>query len=135
MKDSKTTYSRGQLAKLTHVNAETIRYYEKSGLLEEPMRSANGYRVYLKGHISRLRFIRRCRELGFSVNDIKTLLNLQHSAEAPCKQVKDAGNAHLTDIQTKIADLIKIQNSLTDLIKQCESNTTPTCPMLETLFN
>lgn len=135
MNQLKTAYTRGQLAKLTKVNAETIRYYEKSGLLEEPKRGSNGYRLYFKEDVDRLRFIRRCRELGFSVNEIKALLSLSHLDEAHCEQVKEASKTHLNDIQNKIRDLLKIQSSLTDLIKQCEDNTTPSCPMLENLFS
>ena len=134
MKTTHTTYSRGQLAKLSQVNSETIRYYEKTQLLEEPIRADNGYRIYTKAHLTRLNFIRRSRELGFSINEIKALINLQHAGEASCEQVKTASQMHLNDIQNKITDLMKIQASLQGLIEQCESNSSSTCPVLDSLF-
>lgn len=133
MKFSKLTYSRGQLAKHTNVNAETIRYYEKNQLLDEPKRSNNGYRVYSNTHIERLTFIRRSRELGFSINEIKGLLSLQKETNS-CEQVQQASKNHLQDIQSKIMDLKKMETSLKNLINECESNTSPACPMIETLF-
>ncbi len=135
MNKPKQTYSRGQLAKLTSVNAETIRYYEKSSLLDEPARSIKGYRIYSETDVSRLTFIRRSRELGFSINEIKALLNLQNTGEESCGYVQQASQSHLTDIQNKITDLKKMEKTLISLIKQCKSNTTQTCPMIDTLFS
>lgn len=130
-----TTYSRGQLAKLTAVKAETIRYYEKCGLLKAPARSSGGHRIYSEQHAGQLRFIRRCRELGFAINDIGGLLSLSSAEGESCQQAQQATTAHLSDVQEKIKDLKKMEKTLKGLIKQCEGNTAPNCPMIETLFS
>lgn len=130
-----TTYSRGQLAKSSGVKGETIRYYEKCGLLDVPPRSAGGHRIFSEGHAERLKFIRRCRELGFAISEIDSLLGLAIAGEKSCEQVQQATSAHLTDVLDKIKDLRKIEKTLKGLIKQCEGNTTPSCPIIEVLFS
>jgi MerR family mercuric resistance operon transcriptional regulator len=85
-----TTYSRGQLAKLTGVKGETLRYYEKCGLLDAPARSAGGHRIYTEDHAGQLKFIRRCRELGFSISEIDGLLSLANAGGKSCEQVQRA---------------------------------------------
>jgi MerR family mercuric resistance operon transcriptional regulator len=130
-----TTYSRGQLAKLTGVKGETIRYYEKCGLLDAPARSAGGHRIYTEDHAGRLKFIRRCRELGFAISEIEGLLGLVSAGGKSCEQVQQTTAAHLIDVHDKIKDLIKMERTLKDLIKQCEGNTTPSCPIIEALFS
>lgn len=129
------TYSRGQLAKSTGVKGETIRYYEKCGLLDAPARSAGGHRIYSEDHAQRLKFIRRCRELGFAISEINGLLSLASADEKRCEKVQQATAAHLTDVHDKIKDLKKMERTLKDLIKQCESNATPSCPIIEALFS
>ncbi|WP_339673263.1 helix-turn-helix domain-containing protein [Dasania marina] len=135
MTTSRTTYSRGELAKLTAVKAETIRYYEKCGLLKAPARSAGGHRIYSAEHAGQLKFIRRCRELGFTINEIEGLLSLASIGEKSCQQVQQATTAHLSDVHNKIKDLKKMEKTLKDLVKQCEGNTAPSCPIIETLFS
>lgn len=129
-----TTYSRGQLASATGVKGETIRYYEKCGLLQAPARSAGGHRMYSEDYVRRTHFIRRCRELGFAIGEIDGLLGLAGTEGESCAQVQQATATHLADVQAKIKDLKKMERSLKDLVKQCEQNTSPDCPMLETLF-
>ncbi|WP_019531512.1 MerR family transcriptional regulator [Dasania marina] len=135
MTTSRTTYSRGELAKLTAVKAETIRYYEKCGLLKAPARSAGGHRMYSAEHVGQLKFIRRCRELGFTINEIEGLLSLASIGEKSCQQVQQATTAHLSDVHNKIKDLKKMEKTLKDLVKQCEGNTAPSCPIIESLFS
>jgi MerR family mercuric resistance operon transcriptional regulator len=130
-----TKYSRGQLAKFTGVKAETIRYYEKCGLLDAPPRSAGGHRIYSERHAGRLKFIRRCRELGFVISEIDGLLSLADSQDKSCEQVRQTTAAHLTDVHDKIKDLRKIERTLKDLVRQCEGNTSPSCPIIEALFS
>ena len=132
---SRTTYSRGELAKLTAVKGETIRYYEKCGLLKAPARSAGGHRIYSEDHAGQVKFIRRCRELGFAISEIDGLLSLASIGEKSCQQAQQVTASHLSDIHDKIKDLKKMERTLKDLIKQCERNTAPSCPIIETLFS
>jgi MerR family mercuric resistance operon transcriptional regulator len=135
MKKSSATYSRGQLATLTNVKGETIRYYETSGLLGTPARSQGGHRIYSEEHVRQLIFIRRCRELGFTLNEIQGLLSLASSADKTCEQVRHATADHLSDVQKKIKDLRKMERTLKELISQCETNATPECPIIDALFS
>ena len=98
--------SRGALAKRSGVNAETIRYYENMSLLPEPDRSAGGHRLYGEDDVQRLCFIRRCREMGFSLEEIHGLLSLVDGQRVSCERVKKIADEHLVDIRTKIADYI-----------------------------
>jgi MerR family mercuric resistance operon transcriptional regulator len=130
-----TTYSRGQLAKITGVKGETIRYYEKCGLISEPARSSGGHRLYSDEGAGRLKFIRRCRELGFTLREIEDLLSLANAGEKSCPQVQHATTVHLSDVHDKIKDLKKIERTLKDLIKQCDENIEPSCPTIKSLFS
>ena len=134
MTKTSTTYSRGQLAKSTGVKAETIRYYEKCGLLDTPARSAGGHRIYSEGHAGRLKFIRRCRELGFAISEIEDLLGLVSAGGKSCEQVRQTTATHLADVHEKITDLRKMERTLKALIDQCDVNTSPDCPIIEALF-
>lgn len=134
MRKIPTTYSRGKLAKLAGVKAETIRYYEKCGLMNVPTRSSGGHRIYSEGDAGRLKFIRRCRELGIAISEIKGLLGLASAGGESCKQVRQATATHLADVRDKIADLRKMERTLTGLINQCDTNTSPECPIIEALF-
>lgn len=96
---------RGEMARRTGCNLETIRYYEKIGLLSEPPRSAKGYRICDETHIRRLRFIMRGRELGFAIEDIRGLLDLVDGGTQTCAEVKAKTEHHLSDARVKIADL------------------------------
>ena len=135
MPHSSATYSRGQLAQATGVKGETIRYYEACGLLSAPARSAGGHRIYTEGHAGRLKFIRRCRELGFAISEIDGLLGLVDAEEKSCDQVRQATEAHLSDVQYKIKDLRKMERTLKELIGQCEANSSPDCPVIEALYS
>lgn len=130
-----STFSRGKLAKLADIKAETIRYYEKCELIDEPPRSAGGHRIYSEEHLRRLTFIRRCRELGFSISEIRGLLGLANGGEKNCEKVQQATLTHLSDVQHKIKDLRKMERTLKEMVKQCESNTAAACPVIEGLFS
>ena len=129
------TYSRGQLAKSTGVKGETIRYYEKCGLMVAPPRSAGGHRIYSEDHSRQLKFIRRCRELGFAISEIDGLLGLAGAGGKSCEQVRQTTAVHLIDVQDKIKDLRKMERALKALIDQCDTNTSPDCPIIEVLFS
>jgi len=124
---------RGDVARRTGCNLETIRYYEKIGLLLEPARNANSYRIYDDTHVRRLRFILRGRELGFSIEDIRGLLDLVDGGTQTCAEVKTRTEHHLTDVRTKIADLRRIETILAKTAAQCSGDEAPECPILEAL--
>lgn len=124
---------RGELAARTGCNPETVRYYEKIGLLAEPRRSPNGYRSYDDTQVGRLRFILRGRELGFSIEDIRGLLSLVDGGIQTCAEVRRRTQVHLDDIRGKIADLKRIERVLRETAAQCSGEAAPDCPILEAL--
>ena len=125
---------RAELARRTSSNLETVRYYEKVGLLPEPPRTAAGYRSYDVAHERRLRFVLRARELGFSLEEIRGLLRLVDERDRPCAEARDVAAVHLADIRAKIADLKRMERVLKDVVAQCGDGTLPECPLIETLF-
>ncbi len=125
---------RAELARRTGCNLETVRYYEKVGLLPEPPRTASGYRNYDTAHERRLRFVLRARELGFSLDEIRGLLRLVDERDRPCAEARDVAATHLTDVRAKIADLRRMERVLKDVVIQCGDGTLPECPLIETLF-
>ena len=128
----------GALAARTRCNVETIRFYEKIGVLENPARTEGGHRAYGRRHIERLTFIRRARELGFTLDEVRALLRLAEASDVPCAEVKDLAAAHLAEVRIKIADLRAMQTALTALIVQCDvrgdAADLPGCPLIETLL-
>jgi MerR family mercuric resistance operon transcriptional regulator len=127
--------SRGKLSKKTGVNSETIRYYEKIKLMPEPLRSSSGYRIYDDAHSKRLSFIKRCRELGFTLKDIATLLKLVDGGEYTCAEIRDHTTNHLDDVEDKIRDLRKMQETLRNMVSECEGGSVPECPIINALFD
>lgn len=125
---------RGELAKRTGCNAETIRYYEKIGLLPEPTRSESGYRQYDETHEQRLRFIMRGRELGFAIEDLKSLLNLVDRNAVSCGEVEKLARDHLNSVREKINDLRQMEDVLNKTVKSCSGEDVPECPLIDTLF-
>lgn len=124
----------GQLAKAAHVNVETVRYYEREGLLPRPARHTSGYRRYTPGDLARLQFIKRSKELGFSLKEIAELLALRLDPHTSCADVKQRAAAKLTDIKHKIADLRCMQRALIDLTEACSGlGATSACPILDAL--
>lgn len=125
--------TRGRLSKLTGCNIETIRYYERAGLMPKPRRGANGYRLYDAADVRRLSFIRRSRELGFSLEEIRGLLKLVDGGGRSCGEVRDMTLAHADDIRAKIVDLRRMERILKEMASKCEGDDIPECPILEAL--
>lgn len=125
--------SRGELAAQSGVNAETIRYYEGIELMPEPQRTVGGHRIYASPQVQRLNFIRRCREIGFTLEEIRELLSLVDGEQVSCKQVKCIADNHLDDIRTKIADLKKMEKTLRAMSTQCSGKDVPQCPIIDVL--
>ncbi|WP_306253287.1 helix-turn-helix domain-containing protein [Parvularcula sp. IMCC14364] len=122
----------GALSEQSGVNIETIRYYEKTGLVPQPPRSGGGRREFDEIHLKRLVFVRRARELGFSIDEVKQLIALQETPPA-CKDVYTLTEHHLADIRKKIRDLKQMERTLTGLANKCERGATPDCPIIEAL--
>ena len=123
----------GALSKRTGVNIETIRYYERIGVMPAPPRTEGGQRVYDDDHVKRLSFIRRCRALGFSLDDIRALLKLVDGGDHTCGEVYDMTVAHIADIRAKITDLKRMERVLKDMAARCAGGDVPDCPILEAL--
>lgn len=122
----------GTLARESGVNLETVRFYERSGLLPEPQRSASGYRHYQEQDVRRLRFIRRGRELGFSLDEIRGLLDLSAHPERPCDAADGMVREHLDAIEARIRDLQNMRAELSKLA-DCHSGHAEHCRLLEAL--
>lgn len=124
----------GQVAKQSGVGIETIRFYERQGLLMEPERKESGYRLFSEGIFARLRFIRRAKELGFSLKEISELLNLQEDPDATRADVKRHAETKLANIEAKILDLQRMRKALNKLVSECPGHgPLPGCPILESL--
>ena len=127
-----TTLTIGKLGQASGVNSETIRYYERNGLLPAPARTRSGYRHYREDDIKRLRFIRRGRELGFSLEEIRSLLQLADQPHQPCDAADQLVQQHITEVDARIRDLQAIRAALGQLAG-CQSQTAAHCRLLEAL--
>lgn len=125
-------YSIGELSRQSGVHIETIRYYEKIDLLRRPSRTLGGHRLYTDDALKRLTFVRRSRELGFTLEEIRNLLGLVEGGYT-CGEIKEAALMHLGDIKRKVADLRRMQRVLADTAKRCEGGATPSCPIVDVL--
>ena len=124
----------GALAKRSGLSAHTIRYYERVGLLPSPERTASGYRAYTPSDIDRLRFIARGRDLGFSLEEIRSLLQLSDGDERlSCSDVDRVARAHLADVHARVADLRRMASELERVIDQCEGGHRGKCTILSAL--
>jgi Cu(I)-responsive transcriptional regulator len=123
----------GELARVTDTKPETIRYYEQIGLLPLPPRTAGNYRDYAAAHVSRLTFTRRSRELGFSIEQIRTLLTLADDKMQSCEAVDAIAREHLAEVKQKLADLAALRRELESLIGQCRHGTVADCRIIEAL--
>lgn len=110
----------GELAKATKVKIVTIRYYEQVGLMPAPSRTEGNYRAYNTEHCNRLQFIRRLRELGFTLDEVRDLLRLSSEKSQPCDDVDRITNAHLATVEKKLRDLKKLASELRALSKRCK---------------
>lgn len=124
----------GMLSERTGCNIETIRYYERIELLPPPPRSQGGYRLYGAEHLKRLTFIRRSRELGFTLEEVRGLLRLVDGGDYSCAEVKAFTLDHVDQVRRKIVDLRKLEKVLKDMASQCDGGEVPECPVIDALF-
>jgi len=125
----------GPLSDRAGCNIETIRYYERIGLMPRTARSDGGHRLYGEEHVKRLGFIRRSRELGFTLDQIRTLLRLVDGRRYTCAQIKRITVEHLDEIHRKVADLRTIERVLKDMAAQCDGGAVPKCAVIDVLFD
>ncbi|MCO5082727.1 MAG: helix-turn-helix domain-containing protein [Rhizobiaceae bacterium] len=123
----------GHLARETGTKVETIRFYEKSGLLPAPSRTDGNYRSYDEAHLNRLSFIRRARELGFSLDQVRALLTLSDDRGQPCAAVDTIATEHRAEVERKIADLQSLKAELDRMIDQCGCGVVADCRIIESL--
>ena len=126
--------TRGVIAARTGVNIETVRYYERIGLLPAPPRSEGGHRIYDEDMLRRLNFIRRCRELGFTLNEVRGRLLLVDGGDYTCGEVEQLTIAHLGEVRRKLADLKRLERVLREMVAGCQGGEVPECPVIEALF-
>ena len=122
----------GQLAQRTGANIETVRYYERVGLLPQPLRRGR-YRSYDGADVSRLGFVRRSRELGFSIKEVRTLLDLAGGGHESCADARELAAIHLREVRSRIADLRRMERVLADTVRACDLGNDPGCPLIDTL--
>jgi Cu(I)-responsive transcriptional regulator len=123
----------GDLAKATGTKVETIRYYERIGLLPAPARTSGNYRSYNPKHLGRLSFLRRARDLGFSLEQVRALLGLSDQRRLSCEAVDRIAREHLAEVDRKIADLAALRRELHSVISQCGHGTVEECRIIEAL--
>src|SRR5690349_20958006 len=124
----------GQVARQAGVGVETVRFYERRGLLEEPARRESGYRQYREDVVARLRFIKRAKVLGFSLKEIKELLALRVDPTISCREVNQQAEAKIADIEGKMASLLRMKKALVKLTAVCRGQgPTSECPILDAL--
>ncbi|HKL19782.1 MAG TPA: heavy metal-responsive transcriptional regulator [Halalkalibaculum sp.] len=132
--DGVATFKIGEVASRAGVNKETVRYYEKRELIPEPDRRRSGYRIFTKRHIDQIKFIKRAQELGFTLSEIKELLELRLDGNTSCEQVRKKAESKLGEVEEKIKDLKGIKTVLGDLIDNCRADrTTEECVILSAL--
>lgn len=124
----------GEMSRQTGVGIETIRYFEKIGMMPAPGRSEGGNRQYTNDHLQRLFFINRSRQIGFSQSEIKALLSMVDAKNITCAEVHSITTEHIADIRKKIRDLQNLETVLTQMAKECSRGDIPDCPIIETLF-
>jgi Hg(II)-responsive transcriptional regulator len=124
----------GRLAKQAGIGIETVRFYERQGLIEPPRRTNSNYRIYPEEEVTRLRFIKRAKSLGFTLNEIKELLFIRHDPHATKADIKNRTLAKLEDVKRKISDLTRIKTALEHLASSCDGHgPLEECPILEAL--
>ena len=132
--DRESTMTRGEVARRAGVGGETVRFYEREGLLDEPHRTRSGYRQYDAAALARLKFIRRAKELGFSLREIRDLLALRLDHGADCTDVQERAERRLAEVRARIRDLRRMEAQLKELTAACAANRRKMeCPLLDTL--
>jgi MerR family copper efflux transcriptional regulator len=121
----------GQLAAQAHVSVDTVRYYERARLLPPPSRTASGYRTYPAGAVDRLRFIRRAKDLGFSLDEIRDLLALSDQRGTGVAAIREIAARRLADVQERLAELSRLRDGLEQLVDACPGHGDPgECPIV-----
>ena len=129
-----TTLNIGQLAKKSQVNIDTVRYYERRGIIPEPPRRDSGYRQYPENAVARIRFVKRAQELGFTLKEIQELLSLRVDPDTPCALVKRRADLKVIEIEEKLRSLKRIKKALNQLAASCSGRgPVGDCPILEAL--
>jgi Cu(I)-responsive transcriptional regulator len=128
-----STFSIGELARQTGTKVETIRYYERIGLLLSPARTGGNYRAYARSHLERLSFVRRGRDLGFSLDEVRQLLRLSDDREQSCADVDRIARLHLREVERKLADLKSLRAELRHMVDHCQHGTIAECRIIEAL--
>ncbi len=128
-----STFSIGELAQQTGTKVETIRYYERIGLLPSPARTGGNYRAYARSHLERLSFVRRGRDLGFSLDEMRELLRLSDDREQSCADVDRIARLHLAEVERKLSDLRALRTELRQIVGQCQHGTIAECRIIEAL--
>jgi MerR family mercuric resistance operon transcriptional regulator len=128
-------YPIGEMSKRSGVNIETIRYYERIGIMPKPDRTAGGNRQYNHDQLKRLSFIKTSRDLGFSIDEIRALLEMVDRQDFTCGEVHALTVAHLASVREKIKGLRKLEGALSGMAAECSQGDVPDCPIIETLFD
>ncbi|MCZ6482640.1 MAG: helix-turn-helix domain-containing protein [Alphaproteobacteria bacterium] len=124
----------GTLARLTGCKVETIRYYERIGILPEPPRNSGGQRRYRAWHLKRLNFVRRARDLGFTLADVRGLLRLVDEQDHSCEEVRTMALGHLEAVRARLTDLEAMETVLGEMVARCEGGKVPDCPIIDALY-
>lgn len=127
-------YPIGAMSKRTGVSIEAIRYYERIGIMPEPDRTAGGNRQYDHDQLKRLFFIRRSREIGFSIEEIRSLLEMVDRHDFTCGEVYSMATNHLVSVKQRILALHRLQEALETMVSECSRGDVPDCPILDILF-
>jgi Cu(I)-responsive transcriptional regulator len=127
------TFTIGELARIAGAKVETIRYYERIGLLPPPPRTSGNYRAYRRSHLERLSSIRRGRELGFSLGAVRDLLRLSDDRKRSCAGIDELARTHLADVENKLVNLLELRRVLHDLVDQCQHGTVADCRIIQAL--
>lgn len=131
----KRCYAIGELSKITGVNIETIRYYERIRVMPKPDRTSGGNRQYNFDELKRLSFIKRCRGLGFNLAETRALLSMVDQHNFSCAEVHEMTIKHLKTIESKLVDLNNLKKSLSTMASDCNNGNLPDCPIIDSLFN
>lgn len=133
-KPSETGLLIGEAARQSGVHIETIRYYERAGVLPKPGRSSGGHRLYSADQLNRLKFVRRSRELGFSLDEVRAILDLVDNQNMTCAQVHKMTIDHLATVKKKVADLKRLERTLKEMAQECSRGEVPDCAIIDTLY-
>jgi MerR family mercuric resistance operon transcriptional regulator len=127
-------YGIGDMSRKTGVNIETVRYYERIGIMPKPDRTEGGTRQYNHDHLKRLHFVKRSRELGFNLEEVRALLKLADRKDFTCGEVHSMTTDHLTAVKRKLSDLQRLEKVLKSMASECSQGEVPDCPIIDELF-